>query len=283
MRKKYYNLLNDHLFKMIVSEEKYLKILLNDFFKIDFNNVMYLNKEQDIVNKNQKPGTVDILLYLDDMNVILELQKKCDKNFKERLLKYNVYNMYLNGIKKGEDYNDLKKCIIIAIINFNIKSSNILNEVNLIENNKYLFTDKFSILILDLTKFNDKNNILYKLFKFKTKEELETIEKSTNDKNYLEIIEKIKYYNLDEEERLKMNELAKLIAQEPSQREIAYRNGISDGKAIGINEGKIIGINEGKMSEKINIARNLLKQNIDINIIVNVTKLSKNKILELKS
>ena len=119
---------------------------------------------------------------------------------------------------------------------------------------------------------------MYKLFRFKTLEELEEIEKSTKDKLYLEIIRKIKYYNLDEKERLKMNKIAQMLMEEPNKRKIAYREGLNKGKTIGLNEGK----NLGQALEKESIARNLLKQNINIDVIMNATKLSKNKILSLK-
>ena len=53
MEKKCFNLLNDHLFKLIFSEEKFLKLLLKEFFDMEFNKAIYLNKEQNVINKNK--------------------------------------------------------------------------------------------------------------------------------------------------------------------------------------------------------------------------------------
>ena len=99
---------------------------------------------------------------------------------------------------------------------------------------------------------------------------------------YLEIIRKIKYYNLDEKERLKMNKIAQMLMEEPNKRKIAYREGLNKGKELGISQGKELGICEGQAVEKESIARNMIKENLDINLISKLTNLSKNKILSLK-
>ncbi len=54
------------------------------------------------------------------------------------------------------------------------------------------------------------------------------------------------------------------------------------GREKGREEGEKIGIEKGKKEEKIEIARNLLKQNIDIDVITISTGLSKKEIEELK-
>ena len=50
----------------------------------------------------------------------------------------------------------------------------------------------------------------------------------------------------------------------------------------GKTDGKLEGIQEGKKEEKISLAINLLKENIDINIISRTTGLSIEQLLELK-
>ena len=170
MEKQCFNLLNDYLFKLIFSEEKYLKLLLKEFFNIEFNKATYLNKEQNIINKNCKPWIVDLALKLDDEYVILELQVKKEKDFKERLLKYNAVNMCFNGIEKSEKYERLRPCKALAITNFKVDKNIKLNNVRLIENYNNVYSDKFTIDILDLTNFfKTSESIMYRLFRFKTK------------------------------------------------------------------------------------------------------------------
>ena len=279
MTKTYYNLLNDYLFKRICYEPRYLRQILKDLYNVDFKKVTYLNKELVVINKNQRVGIVDLLLKLDDTYVILELQVKNNYNFEERLLWYTVVFMYIHGLGKGDNYSKLKNFKTLAIINYPMKNDVMMNNVNLIKNSKYLFTDKIDIEIVNLTKYKDnEKDTLYKLFRFKTLDELNDIEKSTDNTIYKEIIDKLKYYNLNEKERLKMDKLAEIIRNEPGAKQIAYRKGKNKGKAIGLSQGKTIGI----LQEKNNIARNLLNKNVDINVIMDVTNLSKQQIMSLQ-
>ena len=234
MKRTFFNLTNDYLFKQICYDKEFLKLILDKLFNIKFNNVLYLNKELLVINKNHKPGIVDMLLKLDNDYVILELQVQKNKNFKNRLIIYSAANIFIHGLLKGEDYIELGNFKTLAITNFTSENNIKLNNIELIKNNKYLFSDKLNIKILDLTKYEDKEkNILYKLFKFKTKEELEQIEKEIDNQIYKRMIERIKYYNLDEKERMKMDRLAKLLRDEPNQKQIAYKNSLLSIKVTG--------------------------------------------------
>jgi len=54
------------------------------------------------------------------------------------------------------------------------------------------------------------------------------------------------------------------------------------GKQVGLVEGEQIGIDKGKREEKIEMAKKLLKKNIDINIILETTGLTAEDILKIK-
>ena len=55
-KKLNHNLTNDYLFKLIFSNEKYLKYLLKVFFNYDAVNIKYLNRELLTYNFNEKAG-----------------------------------------------------------------------------------------------------------------------------------------------------------------------------------------------------------------------------------
>ena len=61
--------------------------------------------------------------------------------------------------------------------------------------------------------------------------------------------------------------------------------GIEEGKSLGIEEGRALGKAEGKAEgtkeKAIEIAKNLIKENVDINIIVKSTGLTKKDIQKL--
>ena len=65
-------------------------------------------------------------------------------------------------------------------------------------------------------------------------------------------------------------------------RDQGYRDGLSQGKAEGRKEGKAEGISEGKNERNIEIAKNLLKNKVDISIIASSTGLSEEEINSLK-
>ncbi|MCI8778683.1 MAG: hypothetical protein HFI87_06000, partial [Bacilli bacterium] len=112
---------------------------------------------------------------------------------------------------------------------------------------------------------------LVNLFKNNNLDELTEIIK---DKTNEEILEQIKYYNLDSEERVKMENIIDFFEPEEEHYENAYINGFE----IGNKQGKREGISQGKNQEKIDIAKNLISKNVDIDFIVDVTGLSKEQI-----
>ncbi len=71
-----------------------------------------------------------------------------------------------------------------------------------------------------------------------------------------------------------MDDIAQMIMNETEH----YENAFIDGKHEGKREGK----REGKLEKQNEIARNLLKENININIIAKTTGLTYNQILSLQ-
>ena len=59
--------------------------------------------------------------------------------------------------------------------------------------------------------------------------------------------------------------------------------GIEEGKSLGIEEGRALGKAEGTKEKAIEMAKNLLKENVDINIIAKSTGLTKKDIQILRN
>ena len=280
---KFYNLSNDYLFKKIFTKEKYLKQLLFDLFEVKIDTIEYLNAELLKTNKINKVGIVDMLLKVNGEIVILELQNLDRHNFKERLLFYssNIISNYC--LSESEDYNKLRNIKVYAIVNYNLLNDKIMNKVNLKTENR-IFTSKLEYQIFDLSKV-DKNNQRNKyyeivnLFKNNNKEELDKLIKS---KIYKEILDEMKKYNIESEEREKMDEIAQMMINETEHYDTAYRVGKKAGIDEGISQGITTGISQGKMQRSSEIAKNLLEQNIDLSIISKVTNLSIDDINNLK-
>ena len=271
---KLYTLENDYLFKRIFSNQLYLKQLLLDLFDVRTNKIVYLNTTLVKANKDGKVGIVDILLNIDDKIVILELQNINRHNFHDRLLFYSSNIVTNHGLKEGEDYEDLRSVKVYAIINYNLFNDQIKDIVKLKRNNQ-IFTKKLEYQIFDLTKVdkNNKESKYYELVNLFNVENIGLLDTIIKSKIYKEMLQKIKQYNLDSKEYEKMEDIEKLMMNETEHYDTAYK--------VGKREGEIKGKREGIRQNKRQIAKSMLTENIDINVISKVTGLSQKQINSL--
>ena len=269
-----YNLSNDYLFKQVFFNKRYLKELLFVFFNIKANSITYLNTELLKKNKLYKAGISDLLLNVDGKFIILEYQNINRFNFENRLLFYSSKLVTNYGLKKTEDYKYLKKFKILAIVNYPYLDNDSLSIINLKHKNN-IFTKNMEYKIANIKAISkDNKHIGYNLANMFTNNNLLDMEKYINKDIYKEIFEKIKYYNLDDKEWLKMDEIAKLLINEKEN----YSGAYDAGKIDGINKGISQGITKGTSQ----IVINMLDDNVDIDVISKYSKLPKRKILEIK-
>ena len=267
----FYTLTNDHLFKKIFTEEKYLKILLFDLFGIKVNHVSYLNPELIKSNEYQKAGIVDLLLEIDDEIVILELQNIDEHNFRERLFYYQSHIVASHCLGKSKDYCDLKKIKIYAIINYEL-SKQVEQTIHLkVEETNDLFLNKVEYKIFNLKKVSkdDPNSKYYEIINLFKNDNLEKLKNIIKNKEYQEILEKMEIYNQNREEYQKMEDIYKMMMEEKLSFSGVYRDALEEGISKGISKGKTL----GKNTEKRKIAKNMLSKNIDINLISEITNM----------
>jgi predicted transposase/invertase (TIGR01784 family) len=98
--------------------------------------------------------------------------------------------------------------------------------------------------------------------------------------------EVLKQISQDEREREKARLRDKYVREMNSSRNEGYAEGEAKGRAEGIEEGRAEGEakgrEEGIASEKIKIAKSLLNQKVDLNIISQSTGLTKEEIKKLE-
>ena len=272
---KFYNLMNDHLFKRIFTEEKYLKILLFNLFDVKVNHVSYLNPELIKSNEYQKAGIVDLLLEIDNDIVILELQNIDEHNFRERLLYYSSGVIYTRCLGKSKDFRKLKKIKVYAILNYSLFDDSDDDGVYLTRKNQ-LFSENLEYKIFDLTKIDEKNNNSnnYELVNLFKTTDLNKLKEIIKNKEYREILEKMEIYNQIEEEYKKMEDIYKMMMEEKVNFSGVYEDALEEGISKGIKR--------GEKNKTITIAKNLLKLNVDINTIATATNLSIKEINSLR-
>ncbi len=277
---KIYNLTNDHLYKLIFKEEKYLKYLLNTFFDIDVANkkIKYLNPELLSDNKFSKVGIVDLLITIENNvsceYILLELQNINRYNFVQRL------DFYVSAIKtnhcldKVECFTKIKPLKALAIINYDLCYNNIKNSVKLITKDKVnknytykVFNNNFSYEIFNLSKIqnNDLNKWQELVMLFK-ETNLSILEENIKSSIGKQILKQIKMFNLDKKGLKKMDDIVEMMMNEKEDYNAA--------RLYGKNEGINIGISQGITKRNKEIAREMKKENMDYKLISKLTELS---------
>ena len=252
------------------------KILKRKIEKISLDKNPILRREL----KDDKLGVLDIVTELEGKEKCnIEMQLIDKNNIIERML-YYWSKMYTRQIKAGDDYNKLEKTIVILIADFNIKG---LEEVEyhstwkIIETNsakKLILTDKFELDIIELSKIkgreNEKDQLLDWLIFLENPESERVTRKMEENENLKEAVEKLDRISKDE----KMQRIIELREKAIRDEHAIYAKGVDDG----IEEGKAKGARE----KQIEIAKSMLKENMDIEMIIKITGLTKQEIEKLQ-
>ena len=288
---KYFNPLNDYFIRYLFTDKGSSESILLDFINsIMLNANMKTFRSVEILtpfnlkkNRNLKETIVDVKCITQNGSVvIIEIQLQGNSRFPERILYYWAAN-YSKLLKHGERYDELTPVISINLLNFNLDKTKYIHSCYMLYemNNKKLLTDHLQIHIIELKKF--KKNILTKdlncWLKMFTSKNLEaSMSEIVKEKPIMEEVQK-KYNNFVK---------SKLMMMEYEKKEAyLYGNQIMLdeerrlGMEEGIKKGKEEGIKEGIKENQILTAKNMKKENIDINIISKITGLSIEEIKNL--
>ena len=205
-------------------------------------------------------------------------------NIQKRIMFY-WSKLYTDEIKSGDDYNNLKKTIVILIADFELDVAKDIPkyltkwQIREEDYSTNILTDMLQINIIELPK----------LIKALEKNEIDKKDKLTLWTTFIISPEKIGEKVMEENKDIKKakEELEKL-KQDKTAKELARlrMKHIMDQKAIqeyGYDEGRKAGISEGRQDEKIKIAKKLLKMNLSIELIMESTGLKKEEIEKLNN
>ena len=273
--------INDYIFKKIFSKkgnESILKDFLISVLNIPIQKVetrAEVSLERQL--EENKLGRLDILAKLDDNTIVnIEVQILNKYNFIDRTMYYWSGNYY-NELRAGEDYNKVKKVIAINILDYEIFEEGPYHEIARIRRdykNKIL-TDKMELHFIQIPKFLKENR--------GTKTKLEQWMQFISQKDEKEVELAMK----ENEEIKKANEEYEYLTGDEAERRLALlrEEAIRDEKTMlkgSREEGIEIGRKEGKKENKIEIAKNMLKERMDIRTISRLTNLTIEEIENLK-
>ena len=278
----------DYAFKRVFGKngnESILKDLLESILNIEIKSITIQNPE---IPKNMKEGKVGVLDVRAELNgdeiTEVEMQVQDQHNIDKRSPTY-LTKIYSDQLKEGEQYIEVKKVVVINILNFNYYKRNSYHSVARMmfeeskENEKvdlgYIVEDKYATKDLEMH--------FIELPKFRKKDP----DMSNKLEQWLCLIcdeeDKIKMAESKNEEIEKAKKELEKLAMNPEDRELyeLRLKAIRDEMNIRYS-GYIDGMAEGKAEEKTQIARNLLKENVNIEFISKVTGLSLKEIEKLK-
>lgn len=239
-----------------------------------------------------KSSIVDIRYSILNMaDMILDMQnRKTTYDILERILYYASHQIS-ESIPRGESYV-YNKCLTVAILNFTYfkDDNNCIRSFKI----KSEYSDeikKLEIVIIELTKRKY-------CVKKKLKDWLELLTTDTPNKYYGgnsgmdKAIDKIYFLNQDQELRNKLwNERIRERDREAEKESIkaikerlvkeGLQQGLQQGLEQGLQQGIEQGIEQGKEQEKIEVAKSMLKENLEITLISKVTGLSVEQIKKL--
>ena len=251
------------------------KILDKKIGEINLDQNVILRKEF----KEDKFGILDILAKIEQKEQCnIELQIVDRKNIIERIL-YYWSRLYSRQIKEGENYKILGKIIIILITDYEINETKGLeyhSSWKIIEEKirKKVLTDKLEIHIIEIPKIKEQEkeeDELLDWIYFLEDPNSERVEKGMKkNKELKEAKEKLIQISADE----RMQRIADLRQKAIMDEKAIYDKGLD----VGIEQG----IKQGIEDNKKEIARKMLKENIEVDIIEKVTDLSKEEIARIK-
>ena len=282
---KYMNSMYDRIFKSIVQNPNFKKLLsliiseVTDFSSsFIYENLVFVNTELPIENKDEKVMITDILAYVDGSIINIEANKffKLSSIGKNNLYHHKIaYEQY----KRGKDVDDT----VTLQINFNMIRTfgNKLFEVFSMKNEDGTYRDEENFKRVHINMANPLKKY-YTIGK-----ELSKIEKALV---MFQITDKDAIWKLakgDED----LEAMAKIIDDINKDEEIIgayYKDEMDEWmKKIDINEakkdGQIKGHAEGSKEKALEIAQNLLHLGIDVQTIFKATGLSEEEINALKS
>ncbi|MBS9530014.1 Rpn family recombination-promoting nuclease/putative transposase [Wolbachia endosymbiont of Rhagoletis cerasi] len=293
---KFLDVRNDVAFKKIFGTEKNKDILihfLNDIIgftgKNQIKDIEFLSTIQDPDIAAKKQSIVDVLCRDENgVQVIVEMQVAKTKGFEKRA-QYYAAKAYSRQADKGDQYHNLKEIIFIAIADCVLfpnkseyKSKHTIRDE---DTNEHDLKD-FYFIFIELPKFpknkeDQLENIVEKwvyFFRYADETSEEELEKIIgSDVIIKKAYEELNRFNWSEKEFIAYEQEIKRILDE--QAVLAQK--LDDATAKGREEGIQIGHEKGRKEREIEVAKNLLKAGVSIDIITQTTGLTVDEVKDL--
>ena len=277
-------LTDDYIFKRVFAykgNESVLKDFLEALLKIKIKGIKITNPEIIPYEKGEKRGLLDIKAEINDGTMLdVEMQMKNERNTEERATEY-MGKMISEQLQVGEDYQNLKKSIVIFITNYNFLKRNSYHSVGRMKFDKTI-EDEYVNMGYDkedevASKYIEVHYI--ELPKFKKKE----LSRFTKLDQWMCIFtqnrEGIMLAEKENKEIKRAINTLDFLSKDPKERERHNSTIMAEYNRL-VSEHNFF--EDGKKEGKIEIAKKMLKEKVPIEMIEKFTELSKEEIEKIK-
>ena len=281
--KKFYTCKNDRTFKEVFLKEEnsdLLKALLETILKIEIDKIEIKKTELLSGNINIKDKRVDAIVHTGNKKIEIEINSQNKDYLHTRSTAY-ICNIYQSNASVGDTYNE-DTDIIQVNLTWGLGRNNEEMKIYKIMNEKgELYVKNFIIYEINMDYYSNvwysKNEEEIEKKKYMImldlgKKELETMPK---DKIVDKYITNVVVVNNDPE-------FMNYMSEEEDKKKI-QNSLLSEAKEEGISQGYTTGINDGISQEKVSIAKNMLKKNMPIEDISEITGLSIEEIKKISN
>ena len=304
------SILSDTMLKAMFQNEnriKYSAKFLSYFIDVEYedilNNICLAKNELDKNNENDKGERCDYVALLSDTSLNIEVNNNSSLEVLERNMEY-AHRLYSKKIKRGEENYQYTQVIQFNLNNFAFKGNDKIVDIYTVTNDDNIGLSN-KLIFVQIYVPNLRKKWYTKGMKSLSEEEKYILALVEMDLDKLNDLggENIMDEYVKEAEEVSFEEgVGEAYDKEWALRDQGYRDGLSQGKAEGKAEGfsqgkaegkiegfsqgkvegKAEGISEGKNERNIEIAKNMLNEGIDINIIIKCTGLTNEDISALK-
>ena len=284
------SILSDTMLKAMFQNEnriKYSAKFLSYFIDVEYedilNNICLAKNELDKNNENDKGERCDYVALLSDTSLNIEVNNNSSLEVLERNMEY-AHRLYSKKIRRGEENYQYTQVIQFNLNNFAFKGNDKIVDIYTVTNDDNIGLSN-KLIFVQIYVPNLRKKWYTKGIKSLSEEEkyiLALVEMDLDKLNDLGGENIMDEYVKEAEEVSFEGGVGEAYDKEWALRDQGYRDGLSQGKAEGREEGKAEGISEGKNERNIEIARNMLKDNISVESISKYTDLSINEINSLK-
>lgn len=277
------SLTNDYAFKTVFRNEKALTGLLGALLDIDVRDIVEIKVMDSFLHgeyQEDKEGILDVKVLLNhDVRINIEIQVALFPHWEERSLFYTA-KYFVEGFRKGEDYENLQQTIHISILSFPFSEEDRLYSVFELRNrdNNRLYSDKISVRVLQLEKLNsateaEQNTEVYQWAKMISAEDWGVIFKMAEQNEYMKAAaDEMERINTQQEMRYLYLQREKKLHDEATIKRYYTELGVKEGIEQGIEQG----------ADRVLNAIKMLKIEKSLEEIAEFTGFSEEYILELK-